>query len=106
MLSSAKKEENCPMGTDGRESYKVNGSFHTRMQETTWLCASSLNGVVGLSRASSKAKLHQYLKGVIQLLADDSQVSISTSYIFGLLLSCSAISFSSCTFTSRAFFFC
>lgn len=104
VLSSAKKEENCLMRIEGRESYKVNGSFPTRMQETTWLCASCLNGVVGLSRASLKGRLHQYLKGVIQFLADDSQVSVSTSYIFGLLLSCSITGFSSCTFTSRASF--
>lgn len=36
MLNSA-KEEHCPMGLGGRESYEVNSSFHTRMQETTWL---------------------------------------------------------------------
>lgn len=63
------------------ESYRVNGSFHTRIQETTGLCTSCLNGVVGLSRASLKEGLHQYLKGVIQLLADDSQVSVSMFYI-------------------------
>lgn len=80
VLNSA-KEENCPMGIEGRESYKVNGSFHTRMQETTGLCTSCLNGVVGLSRASLKEGLHQCLKGVIQLLADDSQVSVSMFYI-------------------------
>lgn len=80
VLHSA-KEENCPMGIEKRESCKVNGSFHTRMQETTGLCTSCLNGVVGLSRASLKEGLHQYLKGVIQLLADDSQVSVSMSYI-------------------------
>lgn len=69
------------MGIEGRESCKVNGSFHTRMQETTGLCTSCLNGVVALSRASLKEGLHQYLKGVIQLLADDSQVSVSMLYI-------------------------
>lgn len=69
------------MGIEGRESHKVNGSFHTRMQETTGLCTSCLNGVVELSRASLKEGLHQYLKEVIQLLADDSQVSVSMLYI-------------------------
>lgn len=53
MLNSAKKED-CAGRIEGRESYKVNGSFHTRMQETTWLCTGCLNGVVGLSRASLK----------------------------------------------------
>lgn len=85
MLNSA-KEENCPMGIEGRESHKVNGSFHTRMQETTGLCTSCLNGVVELSRASLKEGLHQYLKEVIQLLADDSQVSVSMLYISYLLV--------------------
>lgn len=55
------------------ESYEVNGRFHTRMQGTMWLCTTYVNEAVGHCPGCLKG-LNQYLKGVVQLLADDRSV--------------------------------
>lgn len=64
-------------------------------------------GVMGLSRAPSKEGMHQYLKRVIQLLADDSQVSVFMLYILYLWSATLAapLVFPR-VFTLRAFFCC
>lgn len=105
VLNSA-KEENCPKGIEGRESYKVNGSFYTRMQETTGLCTSSLNGVVALSRALWRKGCISVWKGSFSCwqMTARSVLPRSTSHIFGLLLSRSVTGFSYCVSPSRAFF--